>query len=213
MKAVLFDLDDTLYPEMEFVKSGFRVVARYLSERYNLDEKVLFAQLLHILQTDGRGKVFDTLLVEQGLYTDDLVKLLVYLYHSHQPSIRVYEEVLPTLERLRHYGVHLGLVTDGMASVQRNKIRALGLEDSLDVIICTDEIGKDCWKPSTVPFKIALDLLRCSPSEAVYVGDDPSKDFLAPNSLAIFGRYCLFSLQIYLYLSTSLLLRNIVYFR
>jgi len=185
MKAVLFDLDDTLYPEIEFVKSGFRVVARYLSSRYHLDENALFAQMLDILQKEGRGKIFDNLLHSLGLYTKEKVKLLVYLYRSHRPIIHLYEDVLPTLECLRRYGTRLGIITDGMASVQRNKIVALGLNNLFDVIVCTDELGRDCWKPSTIPYKIALELLEARPSEAVYVGDDPSKDFLAPNSMGM----------------------------
>ena len=185
MKAVLFDLDDTLYPEIEFVKSGFRTVARYLSSRYHFDENALFAQMLHILQRDGRGKVFDTLLHELNLYTEERVKLLMYLYRSHCPTICLYEDVLPTLEYLRQRNMLLGIVTDGMASVQRNKITALGLGKLFDVIICTDEMGEECWKPSVIPYKAALDFLQVHPSEATYVGNDASKDFLGPNSLGM----------------------------
>ncbi|HDG96904.1 MAG TPA: HAD family hydrolase [Desulfobacterales bacterium] len=183
--AVLFDLDDTLYPEIEFVKSGFRAAARYLSSRYHFGEDSLVKQMLNILRRDGRGKIFDTLLHQLGLYTEEKVRLLVYLYRSHRPTIHLYEDVLPTLECLRRYGTRLGIITDGMASVQRNKIAALGLNNLFDVIVCTDELGKDCWKPSTIPYKIALELLEARPSEAVYVGDDPSKDFLAPNSIGM----------------------------
>lgn len=185
MKAVLFDLDNTLYPEIEFVKSGFRTLARYLSSRYHFNGDSLFTQMLDILQRDGRGKVFDSLLHNLGLYTEEKVKLLVYLYRSHCPTIHLYEDALATLQHLRRCGMRLGIVTDGMASVQRNKIAALGLESLFDVIICTDELGRECWKPSTIPYKIALDLLQVSSSEAVYVSDDPSKDFLGPNSIGM----------------------------
>ena len=183
--AVLFDLDDTLYPEIEFVKSGFRAAARYLSSRYHFSEDSLVKQMLDILRRDGRGKIFDTLLHHLGLYTEERVRLLVCLYRSHRPTIHLYEDVLPALKCLRRYGTRLGIITDGMASVQRNKIAALGLNNLFDVIVCTDELGKECWKPSTIPYKIALELLEARPSEAVYVGDDPSKDFLAPNSMGM----------------------------
>lgn len=185
MKAVLFDLDNTLYPEIEFVRSGFRTVARYLSSRYNFNEDFLFTQMLDILQRDGRGKVFDSLLQNLGLYMEEGVKLLVYLYRSHRPVIYLYEDVLPTLEHLRRCDIRLGIVTDWMASVQRNKITALGLESLFHVIVCTDELGQDCGKPSTIPYKVALELLQVSSSEAAYVGDDPSKDFLGPNSIGM----------------------------
>jgi len=185
MRAALFDLDDTLYSEIEFVKSGFRTVARYVSSRYHFNKDLLFTQMLDILQREGRGKVFDSLLYSLGIYTEEKVRLLVYLYRSHCPTIHLYEDVLPTLDHLRCYGMRLGIVTDGMASVQRNKIVALGLESFFDAIVCTDELGRQCWKPSAGPYKVALDLFQVSPSEAVYVGDDPSKDFLGPNSIGM----------------------------
>jgi len=185
VKAVLFDLDNTLYSEIEFVKSGFRAVARYLSSTYNFPADFLFTQMFDILQRDGRGKVFDSLLYNLDIYTEERVKLLVYLYRSHRPNIYLYNDALLTLNQMKHHDLRLGLVTDGMASVQRNKLAALSLESLFDIIICTDELGRECWKPSTVPYKIALDLLQVSPLEAVYVGDDPTKDFLAPNSIGM----------------------------
>lgn len=185
MKAVLFDLDDTLYSEMEFVKSGFRAVSRYLASRHHLNEDVLFTQMLDILQRDGRGRVFDSLLHSLGLYSEGEVRLLVYLYRTHRPTIHLYEGALPTLGLLKDRGMLVGILTDGMASIQRRKIATLGLESLFDVIVCTDELGRECWKPSTVPYKIVLNLLHVSPLEAVYVGDDPSKDFIGPNSMGM----------------------------
>lgn len=183
MKAVLFDLDNTLYPEMEFVKSGFRAVAHYLSARYHLDEESLFAQTIDILQNVGRGKIFDNLLYNLGLYQEERVKVLVYIYRSHKPTINLYEDSLPTFMNLKDCGIRLGILTDGMASMQRNKIAALGLEGVFDAIVCTDELGKEFWKPSIIPYKVALDLLEVSPSEAAYVGNDPAKDFVGANSM------------------------------
>ena len=185
MKAVLFDLDDTLYPEIDFVRSGFRAVARYLTSRYNLDEDSLYRQMLVLLQEEGRGKVFNRLLDSLDLCTEERVKLLVYLYRAHIPTIRLYEDVLPILEHLRSRQIRLGIVTDGMASVQRRKITALGLNELFDALICTDELGQEFWKPSPIPFKVALALLGMCPSESVYVGNDPAKDFGGPNEIGM----------------------------
>ena len=185
MKAVLFDLDDTLYPEMEFVKSGFRAVSQYLASRHHLHEDVLFTQMLDILQRDGRGRVFDSLLHSLGLYSEEKVKLLVYLYRTHRPTIHLYEDALPTLALLKDRGMRVGILTDGMASVQRRKIAALGLEKVFDVIVCTDELGSDCQKPSTIPYRVALDLLQVAPLDAAYVGNNPAKDFSGAASIGM----------------------------
>ncbi len=185
MKAALFDLDNTLYPEIEFVESGFRAVARYLGSRYHLDEGVLVKKMQESLQKDGRGKIFDSLLRDLGVYSEDRVRLLIYLYRSHRPAIHLYQDVLPTLEYIKTHGISLGLVTNGMASVQKNKIAALGLDSVFEVIVCPDELGKEYWKPSVVPFKVALEWLEISSSEAFYIGDDARTDFVGPNSLGM----------------------------
>jgi putative hydrolase of the HAD superfamily len=185
MKAVLFDLDDTLYPEIEFVRSGFRAVASYLGHRYSLDKGELFHQLMKILERNGRGRVFDTLLGELGLCRSELVQLLVLLYRSHSPQIRLYDDVPPVLEELHRQGIRLGLVTDGMATMQRSKIAALHIAPWFEAIVCTDEMGRECSKPSPAPYQVALELLAAKPSEAAYVANDPRKDFAGARSLNI----------------------------
>ena len=172
MRAVLLDLDNTLYPESAFVKSGFRCVARYLSTRYGFMEDQIFTGLIDVLRKQGRGKVFDCVLQNIGLYSEARVRLLLSLYRSHRPTIRLYEGVAPTLHELRKLGLRLGLLTDGAASVQRSKIAALGAEAFFDAIVCTDELGRDCCKPSVLPYEVALELLQVDPSQAAYVGDD-----------------------------------------
>jgi putative hydrolase of the HAD superfamily len=185
MRAIIFDLDDTLYPEMDFVRSGFRVCADFLASRYEMDPDMVVGRMLEFEKKNGRGRVFDNLLMQHGMHSDDMVSLLVYLYRSHRPVIRPYDETLVVLEKLKSMGLLLGLVTDGMASVQRGKVAALGIAQYFDAIVYTDEIGKDFWKPSNVPFIIALELLNVAAPAAVYVGDNVKKDFLAPNAIGM----------------------------
>lgn len=185
MKAFIFDLDDTLYPEIDFVKSGFKVVASYLGDRYGYNEKELRYKLAGILKRDGRGKIFNTLLEELDLYSEVNLLLLIHLYRSHKPNINLYTDALPTIEKLRNLDKNLAVVTDGMAAVQRNKLVSLGLPNYFDILLCTDELGREYWKPSTISFEIVLNLLDIRPDEAVYIGDNISKDFLGPNSLGM----------------------------
>ena len=187
MKAVLFDLDDTLYPELDFVRSGFRAVARVLAQRCGANETALVERMWHILEEEGRGRVFDRILYEvpSAPRSDDGVRLLTFVYRSHRPQIALAPETRPTLFALRSAGIKLGIVTDGLGTVQRNKIAALGLDDLVDAIVCSDEIGREWWKPSTTPFNVALALLDVEPKDAAYVGNDPGKDFAGPNSLGM----------------------------
>jgi putative hydrolase of the HAD superfamily len=185
VKAVLFDLDDTLYPEHTFVESGFRAVASYLGTRYHQNADTLMQQMLATLHQKGRGSVFDTVLHAIGHYSETRVRLLVYLYRSHRPVLRLYDDVLPTLATLQQQGIATGIITDGLGSVQRNKIAALKLDSLCNVVLCTDELGKEHWKPSPVPFLVALDMLGIAPEHAMYVGDNAAKDFVAPNALSM----------------------------
>jgi putative hydrolase of the HAD superfamily len=186
MKAIIFDLDDTLFPEIEYVRSGFSCVASYLSFEYKLDKDVLYERMVHILNSEGRGKIFNILLEGVGLYSDDLLHLLIYLYRSHRPrDLTLFKESLPVIQALKESGYSLGIITDGMASIQRMKIDALHLQPFFDVILCSDELGREHWKPSDTCFKIMLNLLGINPAEAVYVGDNVVKDFYAPNRIGM----------------------------
>jgi putative hydrolase of the HAD superfamily len=165
--------------------SGFKYVASYLSTKYNLDETLIFNRMNTILEEHGRGSVFDLLLKEFDLYSPVNLHLCVYLYRSHKPDIKIYNSVLHVLHCLRELNLQLGIITDGRASVQKNKVTALKLEDYFDIIIYTDKLGEENWKPSLIPYQVALELLNTKPGEAVYIGDDPYKDFSAPKALGM----------------------------
>jgi putative hydrolase of the HAD superfamily len=182
---VLCDLDDTLYEEMTFVASGFGAVAAHLSERFHLNSEELFSAMMEILLKEGRGKVFDKLLERYELFLPNLVSELVGTYRSHKPQIHLYPEVMSTFGALKMLGMKLGVVTDGMHAVQRNKIASLKLPEFVDTIVCTDELGQNYWKPHPAAFQRALETLTVQPNEAVYVGNDPTKDFAGPHSIGM----------------------------
>lgn len=183
MKSVIFDVDNTLYSEMSYVKSGFIEVSKYLSNKYKLDCDMIFKKMIDIFDVEGRGKVFNILLDDLDLSEKENVLNLVYIYRFHAPNISLYDDVLDTLIHLKEKNYKLGIITDGRALVQKNKIDALNLNEIFDVIILTDALGSDFWKPSIVPYQIALDLLDSTPNESCYIGDDSFKDFLGPKSL------------------------------
>lgn len=185
MKSVIFDLDNTLYSELSYVKSGFIEVSNYLSDKYKLDSDIIYEKLFNIFNIEGRGKVFNILLDDLNLSDKENILNLVYIYRFHTPKISLYDDVLDVLIRLREDDYKLGIISDGKAIVQKNKIDALNLNNIFDVIILTDALGPDFWKPSIVPYKIALDLLNSTPNESCYIGDDSFKDFLGPKSLDI----------------------------
>ena len=183
LKAILFDLDDTLYLERDFVKSGFKTVATLIQNDNGIDKEVVYNRFWSIFNSGERKKIFDSYISEFGKinYTIDE---LVNIYRSHVPNINLLpgiDEYLLSLSRV----YKLGLVTDGYIQTQKNKINALGLNNIFDQILITEELGRKYWKPSTVPFSKICDKLGVIPMEAIYIGDNPKKDFKGPNKLGM----------------------------
>jgi putative hydrolase of the HAD superfamily len=184
--AVLFDLDDTLYPERAFVESGFRAVAKWLERRFGWAAGDLAREMEGLHQRYGRGHIFDRLLAYHHVDpTPTIVASLVTIYRSHRAHISPYPDVVPTLDALRRSGTRLGLVTDGLASVQRGKVRALRISRLLAVLVFSDEVDRNRPKPDPLPFRVALELMRVPAARAVYVGNDAAKDFTGARSVGM----------------------------
>ena len=126
---------------------------------------------------DGEN-VFQRLIEAYGL--DLTVNDLLTIYRSHIPAIRLDEETKSLLDRLYPYAV-LGLITDGRSLTQRHKIDALGLSAYMDEkdILISGETGFE--KPSDEPFRHFME--RYPSRTYYYIGDNPAKDFIAPNHL------------------------------
>jgi len=185
LQAVLFDLDNTLYAEEQFVASGFRAAAQCLAKHQNLDLDPLVEKMMLTLHRQGRGRVFRNLLNDLGLDSEAWLKTLLFVYRSHEPAISLFPEAESAIRTLKSAGLRVGLITDGPAFTQRRKIASLNLDRHMDVIVCTGELGDGCAKPSTVPFEVALTLLGVPPNAAAYIGDDIAKDFAGPNRLGM----------------------------
>jgi putative hydrolase of the HAD superfamily len=109
---------------------------------------------------------------------------MVAVYRQHEPRLELLPEARDALAWARSEGLKLGLVTDGHAVVQRNKIAALGLTTHIDCCVVSDELGGHAfWKPSEAPFLRVMSTFHGTPSGFVYVADNPRKDFIAPRAL------------------------------
>lgn len=183
-KVIIFDLDDTLYGERAFVEKGFEAVALYIEEQFRINKKEFFEDLKDILKKEGRGHIFDTALRKYNLYSKKNVDKLVEIYRFHRPNIKLYPGLKNLLKSLRKK-YKLGIITDGMGSVQRIKVKALHVKSLFDFIIYTNELGKKRSKPNSYSFKKVLECFKISPEEAVYIGDDPHKDFVGAKKVGI----------------------------
>jgi putative hydrolase of the HAD superfamily len=185
ISSVLFDLDDTLYEEMAFVRSGFWSVAQHARDVYGKDPAAFYQSCLDVLAAQGRGRVFDLTLEKFGIQDPKAANAMLRVYRTHVPTIQLDEEAAFTLRILRQNHIRTGVLTDGMASVQRLKAQALQLHNLVDIIVYSDDLGRQFWKPNELPFRAALEQLQASPSEAAYIGNDDNKDFLGANRLGM----------------------------
>src|SRR5262249_40696416 len=125
IRAVLFDLDDTLYCESDFVRSGFAAVANELTSR-GVGRTAELCRLLESLHfTEGRERVLNKLACRLG-FPEAWVPQLVECYRAHVPKLTLAPDAAGALARLRGR-CKLGCVTDGWAATQRRKIEALQL--------------------------------------------------------------------------------------
>jgi putative hydrolase of the HAD superfamily len=175
LKAWIFDLDDTLYPEREYVRSGFRAVGRWAEERLGLSQAIVRAQLDALFDGGFRSDAFQWWLSEQNL-PERLSAEMAEVYRSHEPDIAMYPDAEPALEELRP-GFKLGIVTEGRRAAQERKIRALGVDRWIGAVVILGEDDRADWKPSRKPFDRMLGMLSVAGGEAAYVGDNPRKDF------------------------------------
>jgi putative hydrolase of the HAD superfamily len=179
--AVVFDLDDTLYPEVDFVRSGFRSVAEWCRKEMGVDG---FAETAWRLFSQGRrGDIFDAALSALGRApAKDVITQLVTLYRTHAAQITLLPDSVRCLQQLRGR-YKLGLITDGPAEMQWNKIRCLGLADSFDEIIVTSDLGDGFAKPHPRAFMEMEKRFQAAGSDLFYVADNPAKDFTVPARL------------------------------
>ncbi len=182
IKAVVFDMDDTLFPELEYVQSGYRAVAEYLADR-DYSAEYLYEKLWGIFQTDRKAKAFNVLLEQMGREVmpgriDELIKL----YREHRPDIKPFAGTEDVLKRISS-NYRTGLISDGFMPGQQYKLDALGLEKYFEKVIFTETLGRENWKPSPLSYEIMADSLGVGHGECVYVADNLGKDFVSPNAL------------------------------
>ena len=183
IKGIGFDLDDTLYPEAAYVRSGFAAVAAAVGESPG-QRAELEAWLLEAFESGVRGDTFDRMLRRfPDLAGRVSIPGLVELYRQHDPAIGLDVEAAAVLSELISAGVRVGVVTDGPTAMQAAKVRALCLDRWCSPIVLTDALGAGMGKPNPAAFELVAAQWGLPVDELLYVGDNPLKDFVGPRRL------------------------------
>ena len=185
IKCVIFDLDDTLYDEIEYCHSGFAVVARLISKEHpHLHWKNLYdAMAFHF--TVDHTTVFNALCDDFKIpSSQNYIDTLITAYREHDPTITLPNDSREILDAFKDK-YKLALLTDGFLPAQQLKVKALNIENYFDCIIYTELLGRENWKPSPLGYEKILHQLEVQADQCVYIADNCKKDFISPNKMGM----------------------------
>ncbi|MDO4499708.1 MAG: HAD-IA family hydrolase [Erysipelotrichaceae bacterium] len=176
IKGVIFDLDDTLYSEKQYIKSGYKKIAEYLG-------KPEAAEMLWAYFEKGVPAI-DVYLTEIGEINKK--EACVKIYREQNPDIHLYDSVIELINDLREKHIKIGIITDGRPEGQKAKLKALGLYELVDDVIITDELGGIQFrKPCDIAYRIMCTKWKLPYEEVIYIGDNMKKDFQACKQLGM----------------------------
>ncbi len=170
--VVVFDLDDTLYAEIDFLKSAYKHIAKLLEVHL---QQNIYDEMWQLYQS--QQSTFDV--IKQKYSFPFSIADLVHEYRFHQPQIDLVKTTQTFLDWVKKNTLATALITDGRSITQRNKIRALGLEKYFDEVFISEETGIE--KPNIGAF-MPIEI-RYHGHKKIFIADNPKKDFIAPNEL------------------------------
>jgi putative hydrolase of the HAD superfamily len=185
LRAVLFDIDDTLFPTTVFAgRARRRAVDAMVHAGLDVEPEAAYAELEEVVRefSSNYGHHFDKLVVrlgnrlKPGVHQAIVIASGVCAYHAAKEHIRPYADAVRALAALARTGLLRGVVSNGLTVKQAEKLVRLGLERAFspNAIFISEELG--VAKPHPKIFTIACESLGIPPDEALYVGDHPAKD-------------------------------------
>src|SRR5215472_12232974 len=179
--CVAFDLDDTLYLERDYIRSGFVAVGQWAAA--TLEIKHYGEKAWALFEQGVRGTIFNEALHSLDRAPEPLlISKMVDIYRNHEPNICLLPDAVECLRSLRGRTI-VGIITDGPLLSQRAKLRTLRLAEYCNLIVCTDRWGKEFYKPHPRAFEFIQTRAGRGDLAFTYVGDNPAKDFVGPRTL------------------------------
>jgi putative hydrolase of the HAD superfamily len=188
-RALVFDMDDTLYPHRRFLLSGFAAVAAYLERGCRVNRRAAFWTLARASRGEARGREIQACLAAFDL-SPAIIPALVSVMRHHQPSLTLPRTVADMLRACRRNGWRLGVLTNGPRAIQARKAAALGVARYVDTIVYATEHGRGMGKPDPACFAEVIRRLGVPARDAVFVGDDEICDIAGAASAGLSTVHC-----------------------
>jgi len=175
--CVVFDLDDTLYKEIDYLKCAYSFIAKQLGDEFWPKERIYDV----MLEAYNKGQNAFSI-VKSTFNIDTPIETFLQWYRAHTPNITLPDDSKILLDYLHDRNIPIGILTDGRSVTQRNKIKALSLNRYVPEqnVVISEEFGSE--KPSEKNYRY-FETLYPGINNFMYVGDNPCKDFIAPNRL------------------------------
>ncbi|TXE04830.1 HAD family hydrolase [Gelidibacter salicanalis] len=168
--VVVFDLDDTLYNELDYLRSAYKSIAQFLEP---MAWRPLYSKMFSLYRSNHN--VFELLAQQYKIEIESLLNL----YHNHQPEITLFDGVLEIFDAIKIKQGRIGIITDGRSKTQRAKLKSLKILKYIDKIIVSEEFGSE--KPNILNFKAIESSVPGT--DYFYIADNLKKDFIGPNAL------------------------------
>lgn len=200
MKHIFFDLDHTLWDFEKNSEAALRILYKELElenhlpsfQRFHTKYKKINAKLWHLY---GKGKLEKSVLRVKrfsdtfetfDLINKELAEKMATRYVEVSPfQVNLFPNAISILESLKKEGFDLHIITNGFKEVQHIKLKESGLIDFFDVILCSEEVGKN--KPAKEVFHEALSRANAKASESIMIGDDYLVDVIGAENCGIPG--------------------------
>ena len=186
IRAVFFDLDNTLYDGRQYLSSAFEDISNFLAQRISVDKEAV--NLILNDEFEKRGSLypylFDEVLKRLNLYDKEPVTEIVELYRRSCPRLELYRGTREILLKLKEEYI-LGMITNGDAGMQKRKLDILDISHLFEKVVYAKSYDKARQKLSGIPYRVALEELDLKPWQSIYIGDNPHTDFVEPKKIGV----------------------------
>lgn len=196
IKAVLFDLDNTLYDDVpatnEAKKGVFKIVKNYYDidfekflEVYELSKDEIHRELAGTASSHNKALYFQRFIekMDKGIKPSVILEMYDAFWNSFLDNIRLDDGVIDVLKFIKKKGLKTGLITNLTTHIQLRKIKRLGIEEFIDVLVTSEEAGAE--KPRAIMFLKASNRLNVLTKESLMIGDSVVSDVEGSNAVGM----------------------------